>query len=129
MLTTPKAGSISSAARPRSRRTSSRVACSGASRRVTITPAMSPPGAAGPLDPGQGGGQALCVDHAPAEVVVEAGPAQVLGRLEQQGPQLGRGQHRGRVLLPDRRHHPVATGQAAEVPPSAGYTPDPVKWV
>src|SRR4029450_2160637 len=91
MLTSPNPGSISSGARPSSRRTSSGDACPGSSRRVTITLAMSPrrPGAApaGPPDPGEGGGQGRAVDDAPAEVVVEAGPAQVLGRLEQYRPQ------------------------------------------
>src|SRR5262245_65213878 len=98
MLTTPKLGSTSSGARPSRRRTSGSDACSGSRRRVTITLAMSPPGpaAAGPPDPGEGGGQGGAVDHAPAEVVVEAGPAQDLGGLEQQGAELGRGQQIGR---------------------------------
>ena len=121
----PEPGSTSSGARPSSRRTSSSDACSvqpqGHHHPGHVTAAR--PAAAGPLDPGEDGGQGGAVDHAPAEVVVEAGPAQVLGRLEQQGPQLGRGQHRGREFLRTAATTPAATGQAAEVPPSEGYTP------
>src|SRR5215211_5358890 len=119
MLTTPKAGSTSSSARSSRRRTSGSDACSGSRRRVTITRGMSPagtaPAAAGALDPGQGGGQGGAVDHAPAEVVVEAGAAQVLGRLEQQGPQLGLSTDAG-YFSRTAATTPAATGQAAEVP-------------
>src|SRR4029453_5817530 len=97
MGTTPKAGSTSSGARPRSPSTSGTVAWDGSRRRVTITLGMS--AAPGTLDPGQGRDQRPAVDDAPAEVVVEAGAAEGLGG---QGPRLGRGQARGRVLLADR---------------------------
>src|SRR4029450_2143948 len=103
MGTTPKAGSTSSGARPRRPSPSGTVAWDGSRRRVTITLGMS--AAPGALDPGQGRDQRPAVDDAPAEVVAEAGAAEILGGLGEQGPQLGRGQDRGRAVSADARGH------------------------